>query len=148
MGAGQLAHLVLRQLAQRKQHVGQRILGKMVQHVALVLGRVARPQKLPAPGRLVPTAPCVVPRGHVIEPHLAPALLQCLELQEPVAVDAGVGRAPLEIGIAEGAHHRRIEAIAQIEGVVENAKTPAHRPRIFYIARRSARRPLAFPGAA
>ena len=128
--------------------MGQRILGKMVQHVALVLGRVACPQKLPAPGRLVPTAPSVVPRGHVIEPHLAPALLQRLELQEPVAVDAGVGRAAGQIGVAEGAHHRRIEAIAQIEGIVENVETPAHRPRIFHIARRPARRPLAFPSVA
>ena len=87
-------------------------------------------------------------RGHVIEPHLTTALLQRLELQEPVAVDAGVGRAAGQIGVAEGAHHRRIETIAQIEGVVGNVETPAHRPRIFHIARRSARRPLAFPGAA
>ena len=37
VGAGQLAHLVLRQLAQRKQHVGERVLGEVVQHVALIL---------------------------------------------------------------------------------------------------------------
>ena len=128
--------------------MGERVLGEVVQHVALILSRVTRPQKLPAPGRLVPAAPGVVSRGHVIEPQLAPALLQRLEFQEPVAGDAGVGRAALEIGPAERVHHRRIETIAQIEGIVGNAETPAHCPRIFHIARRPTRRPFAFPGVA
>ena len=144
VGAGHLAHLVLGQLAQRKQHVGERVLGEVVQHVALILSRVTRPQKLPTPGRLVPAAPGVMSRGHVIEPQLAPALLQRLEFQEPITGDAGVGRAALEIGPAERVHHRRIETIAQIEGIVGNAETPAHRSRIFCIARRSAGRPFAF----
>ena len=144
-GTGQLAHLAFGQLAQRKQHMGQRVLGKVVQHVALVLGGVACPQKLPASRGRIPPAPGVVPRGHVVEPQLAAALLERLELQEPIAGNARVGRAALEIGVAEGAYHRRVESVAQIEGVVGNAEALAHRARIFHIARRPAGRFLVVP---
>ena len=125
--------------------MGQRVLGKVVQHVALILGSVASTQKLPAPRRLIPAAPGIVARGHVIEPHFAPSLLQRFELERTIAIDAGIGRPTTHIGGTERTNHRRVESVAQIEGVVGNAEALAHRARIFHIARRPAGRFLVVP---
>ena len=126
MGASQLAHLVLRQLAQRKPCVGQRILGKMVQHVALVWpGRC--PQKLPAPGRLVPTAPCVVPRGHVIGPISRRRFCSASNFRNRLQSMQGLGVRPSDRHRRRAHHppHRSDRAVRRRRG---ECQTPAHRP--------------------
>ena len=88
-----LTHFGLVQPPQRQAHMGQLLLGQVIEHIALILTLVQPLFQQPAAGGLVLLHPGVVARDHIVQPvGLGPAE-QVVELHILVAVDAGIGRA-------------------------------------------------------
>src|SRR5690606_848569 len=90
-GASDLAHLVLRELAERKQHVAKIVLGDGVQEIALVLARIDALQQIRAAGRRV-DAGVVTGREPLPAAPLGVAA-QDAELDLAIAEHVGIGRA-------------------------------------------------------
>ena len=86
-------HFGLVQPPQRQAHMGQLLLGQVIEHIALILALVQPLFQQPAAGGLVLLHPGVMARDHILHAMALSPAEQVVELHIPVAVDAGVGRA-------------------------------------------------------
>ena len=116
----------------------QMLLCKVVQNVRLIFLRVASAKQQVAPRFLVVSATSIMARCNIIKAKLAPASLQGTELQEAIAIDAGVGRVPLQVRLAKSINHTRTERVGIVEHLVGNAQAKSHRTGIFHILQRTA----------
>ena len=131
------AHLRLGHPPHREQGAGQLVLAEHGQHVGLVLGRVGPPDETPgAVG--VPGAPGVVAGGHGVEPEPRGPLEEPVELEVPVALDAGVGRAALRVAGDVGIDDVGLEVGGEVEDVVDQAQLVGHPPGVVDVGDRAA----------
>ena len=79
----------------------QVILRQMVQHIALVLRLIQSTTKFEATRSLVERPARIMAGSHIVEAKLHAAALQSGELQVPVAVDARVRRAAVQVRITQ-----------------------------------------------
>ncbi len=105
----------------------------MVEHVALVFLRVQTAFQQIAAGSSVEFPASIMSGGHKVVPQLYATLLQRAELEVAVAIDAGIGRAALEVAFAELVHHVCTEALGVVEHVVRNAQPERNAASIFNV---------------
>lgn len=117
--------------------MGQLVLGQTVEHIALVLGRVRGPEQLVLPFRGLPD-PGVMAGDHTVTAQFQSPLVQGAELQEPVAVDAGVGGMAPGVAPGEFFHHVFFEFFRVVEHVIGHMEPGGHAPGIFHVAEAAA----------
>ncbi len=137
-GRGELAHLRLVQLAERKPHPRQRRRCQRREHVGLVLGRVGGcPQQRPAliaglrqagvvAGRELLRPQPLAEFQHRVEPHVA------------VAADARIGSLAVRVAGDERFDDAGPELVAQVDREVREAHRMRQRPRLGDGRRRAA----------
>ena len=130
------ACLALVHRAERQACVRELLLCKRVEHVALVLALVERFFKEPAAVFLFDAR---VVTGHDgVAAQNAGALVEPLELQIAVAVDAGVWRGAALVGGNEAVDDLPLEVIRKVEDIVGNAEAEGDRARILHVLERAA----------
>ena len=70
--------------------------------------------------------------------QLLHALIQSLKFQVAIAVNAGVGRTAVSVGIYETIHNLFFEICREIKDVIRHMQTISNTARIFYIVQRAA----------
>ena len=135
--AGLRPHLGLGHLPHREEGAGQLVLTEHGQHVGLVLQRVRAPAQPEASLRRGHT-PGMVAGGHRVEAQGAGPLQQPVELEVPVALDAGVGRPALGMALDVRIDHPLLEFGSEIEDVVDKAQLLSHPPSILHVGHRTA----------
>ena len=138
MLAGQLAHLGLGHLAQRKQRAAQLLLGQAEEKISLVLGAIGGPLQQPAPALLVKLDAGVVSGGQRIRANLLRDDQQLIELQMIVAEAARNRRAPGKILLDKRPHHIALETLLLIDHVVRNAERLGDAAGVVNIVERAA----------
>ena len=88
----QSTHLLLCQLSQGQTDMGKLLLGKLIEHIALILCLIQCLPHLPSAARFIPADPRVMPRHDLIAPKQPRPLVQLFKLHITVAVNTGIGR--------------------------------------------------------
>ncbi len=109
----------------RQQQAAQPRLGEGVEKIALILPQIPPPQQLPAAGAFLPAHPGVMPRGDVWDIQLVRTAGKGLELDCPVALDAGIGRAASTVALHKIVHHAPAESMTEIEDIVVHTQPAA-----------------------
>ena len=136
--AGDRAHPVLSQLAQREDRARELLLRQAEEEIGLVLGAVhGREQLIPARGFVAPDAR-VVAGSDAVRADLERGLHKLLKLDLGVAPAAGDGRRAREIPLDEGAHHVLFEALLKVDDVIRNAQEIRHTARVVDVVERAA----------
>ena len=126
---GELAHLRLMVIPQRKHHPFQLSLFQSVQEIRLVLLFVRAAQQMKHAVFL--PDPSVMPRGEPVErdPGFPRQSRQNAELHQGVASHARIGRAPGEVLRAEILQHDRLVLVRAVEHMVLDPELAAQRLR-------------------
>ena len=117
--------------------MGQLLLRKIVQHIALILGRIQRRVQV-IPAVRVPQNPCVMPGCDAVAPQQPRAPVKAVEFQVAVAVDAGVGRAACRVSRREPADHRGLKIRRKVKDVVGHPQCGGHLARVLHIRKTAA----------
>ena len=112
----------------------QVILRQMVQHIALVFRLIQSTTKFEATRSLVERPACIMAGRHIVEAKLRATALQSGELQVPVAVNARVRRAAVQVRIAEPIDHLAAERSREVEREVLKPQPERHLSGILHIA--------------
>ncbi len=126
-------HLLLGVLSQRQAQVAELVLAEGIEHIALVLlggqSLFQQPAAVFAPGH-----PGIVAGDHEIGPFLQGLVQQQAEFQIAVAVDAGVGRGPLQIRLGKMIHDAGPEPGLAVPDQVGRAQLLADGPGLQGVA--------------
>ena len=134
---GQFAHVRLGHTAQRKQHMSQLVLRQVVEHIALILGRVQGFFQKPA-AVFARFNAGVVAGDHPFIAVLQGIIQQLVELHDPVAVDAGIGGAARLIGAHKFLNDGLPEVHGKIQNFIGNVQLKGHGGRIVNVFLRAA----------
>ena len=135
---GSPPHVALGEVAHREERARQLGLAQDVQDVALVLGLVGAAAQLEAVGAAGDAG--VVAGGHGVEPEQHGPAQEAVELQVPVALDAGVRGAAGRVVGHVGSHHVLVEVVGEREHVVGDAELLGHPPGVVDVGHRAAPR--------
>ena len=116
-----VAHLSLRELADREQRPVELGLPEHVEDVRLVLGGIEPAAQLPAAG-VVTADPSVVAGGNGVEPERVGPLEQPAELDRPVALHTRIGCAAVGIRVHVGPHDTGLEVVGEVEHVMRDVE--------------------------
>src|SRR5947209_1904666 len=122
MIAGNLTHLWLGHVSERKAGAAELLLGETKQEIGLILGGIGSPLQQPAIALTVKLTTRIVPGGQQICPNLARRHQQLIELQVIVAEAAWNGRASGKIFLHKGTHHVILETILVVDHVVRDTE--------------------------
>ena len=117
-----VAHLRLRELADRQQSPVELGLAEHVEDVRLVLGGVEASAHLPAATVVVTTDACVMAGGDGIEPECVGPLEEPAELDRPVALHTRIGCAPVGVRVHVRLHDAGFEVVGEVEHVVRDVE--------------------------
>ena len=132
----QLPGLRLTEGTQWKLGVGQLLLSQHVEHIALVLACVkCLFQQIPT---VFPLDPGIMASGDGVTAQEGCPVIKPPEFQVAVAVDTGIGRPPLSVGIRKAVHHLTAKLIGEVKNVVGNPQTKRHAAGILHILQRAA----------
>ena len=132
----QLPGLRFMERSQREPGVGQLLLGQHIEYIALVLACVKRLfQQIPT---VFPLDPGIMAGGDGIAAQKDRPVIEMPEFQVAVAVDAGIGRLPLSVGIRKAVHHLTAELIGEVKNVVGNPQPKRHAAGVLHIIQRAA----------
>ena len=135
----QLPHLLLPQPTQRKQGVGQLLLGHGVEHVALILACVQPLFQQIAPVLLFD--PGVMPGGDILAAQNPGPLHQLFKFHISVAVDAGIGGDAGPVAFNKFVHHLFGKGILKVEHIVGHPQPVGHAPGVLHILQGAAAAP-------
>ena len=135
----QLPHLLLPQPTQRKQGVGQLLLGHGVEHVALILACVQPLFQQIAPVLLFD--PGVMPGGDILAAQNPGPLHQLFKFHISVAVDAGIGGDAGPVAFNKFVHHLFGKGILEVEHIVGHPQPVGHAPGVLHILQGAAAAP-------
>ena len=97
---------------------GQLLLGQHIEYIALILAAVQRLfQQIPT---VFPLDPGIMAGGDGVAAQKDRPVIEMPEFQVAVAVDAGIGRLPLSVGIRKAVHHLTAELLGEVKNVVGN----------------------------
>ena len=130
------ARLALVHRAERQTRVRELLLRERIEHVTLVLALIERLFEKPPPVFLFDAR--VMARDDGVAAKNAGALVETLEFQIAVAVDAGVRRRTVLVGGDKAVDDLTLEVIREVEDIVGNAETECDRARILHILERAA----------
>ena len=132
----QLPGLRFMEGTQWKLGVGQLLLGQHIEYIALVLACVKRLfQQIPT---VFPLDPGIMASGDGVAAQEGCPVIEMPEFQVAVAVDTGIGRPPLPVGIRKAVHHLTAKLIGEVKNVVGNPQTKRHAAGILHILQRAA----------
>ena len=130
-------HVGLGHLPHREEHPAELGLAQHGQHVRLVLVEVGPPAQAE---RGPACDPGVVARGQPVEAQAVRPRQQPVELDGPVALDAGIGRPSPCVRLHVGRHHVPVELLGQVEDVVLDTKLLGYPPGVIDVGHRAASR--------
>ena len=117
--------------AQRELGMSQLLLGQHIEDITLILAEIHRLfQKIPA---VLPLNPGIVAGGNGVAAHERRPVIEPPELQIAVAVNAGIGGAPLLIGLRKAIHHLAAELIGEVEHIVGHIQLISHAAGVLHI---------------
>ena len=119
------AHLVLAQPAEGKARMRELFLRQRVEDIALVLALVETFAQEPLAVPLFDS--CIVTGGDRVAPQLARPVIEAVELERAVAVDAGIRGDPLPLAVDEFFDDLFFKIILEIENVERDAEPAAYR---------------------
>ena len=132
----QLPGLRFVESAQWKLGVGQLLLGQHIEYIALVLACVkCLFQQIPTVFLLDPG---IMAGGDGIAAQKDRPVIEMPEFQVAVAVDTGIGRPPLSVGIRKAVHHLTAKLIGEVKNVVGNPQPKRYAAGILHILQRAA----------
>ena len=117
--------------------VGQLLLGQHIEHIALILAAVQRLFQQ-VPPVFSPFNADIVAGGDGVAAQEGRPVIEPPEFQIAVAVDTGIGRPPLPVGIRKAVHHLTAKLIGEVKNVVGNPQTKRHAAGILHILQRAA----------
>ena len=135
---GDFAHLRLVQAAQREHGVRQLLLRERVEHVALVLQGVDRlTQQITAFGFIIADLR-IVAGNNIVAAKLLRTHEELVKFQVAVAVDAGVWRSAVDVGIDKTVDNVVLEAFSKVENVIGHAEAGRYATCVGYVVDRAA----------
>ena len=136
LAAGNLPGLRFAESPQGEAGVGQLVLGQHIEYVTLVLAGVQGLfQQIPAVFLLNAG---IVAGGDGIAAHEGRPVIETPEFQIAVAVNTGIGRPALLIGIGKSVHYLAAELIREVEHIVRHIQLAGHAAGILHIVQRAA----------
>ena len=135
---GDLTHPVLGKFAHRELGVRQLFLGQIVQYIALILAAVQPLFQQIAPGSFVVCHPGIVSGDNGVHLHFLHPEIELFKFQIAVAVDAGVGRPAVFIGVDKPVHDLFFEVCRKVENIVGHMQTIRHAPCVLHIVQGAA----------
>ena len=114
------ARVVLAHGAEREADAGELLLRQVEEHIALVLLEERRLLQFPAAGLVIVFDPRIVSGDDEFAVERIRLAEELLELEIPVAIDAGVRRAAVLIGLHEGVHDGLFELRLEVHDVVRD----------------------------
>ena len=133
----QLPGLRFAEGTQWKLGVGQLLLSQHIEYIALILAAVQRLFQQ-VPPVFSPFNADIVAGGDGVAAHEGRPVIEMPEFQVAVAVDTGIGRLPLSIGIRKAVHHLTAELIGEVKNVVGNPQPKRHAAGVLHIIQRAA----------
>ena len=131
------AHSCFFHAAQGQKRVRQLLLRQAIQHIALIFGRIQSFfQKKSAVFGAFNAG--IMPGDDMRAAELLRALIQLFELQVAIAVNAGVGRFSVFIGMHKAVDHAAFKAVGKIEDMVGHAELFRDGTRVLHIIQRAA----------
>ena len=104
-----------------------------IEHVALVFPGVQRLFQLPAAARLIEGHSGVMPRHQAVKAPLQRIVQHGVKLHVAVAVDAGIGRQPVFIGVEEIPDHPFMEQGGVFQHLKGHPEAKRHIPGVVHI---------------
>ena len=127
------ARLGLAQCTERKLDSRKRLLRQIVEHITLILCLIKGLFE-----NILPPCPLdagIVPSGNITAVHDIGALEQLVEFQIAVAVNTGIRRDAVLVGVYEPVDHTLGELVLEIEDVIRHAEAVGHAARVLYIVK-------------
>ena len=117
--------------------MGQLLLSQHIEYIALILAAVQRLFQQ-VPPVFSPFNADIVAGGDGVAAHEGRPVIEMPEFQVAVAVDTGIGRPPLSVGIRKAVHHLTAKLIGEVKNVVGNPQPKRHAAGILHILQRAA----------